>query len=1141
MAVNMTPDYSRLVADYSSQYDLYHANTTASDMNKYHYLYSALFLPLLIRISAYLKNFQIFQYKKGPHTDDRYIALPRGDLKPFNQLLDEAAICFLHINRATATRSYAAQYISDKQKLLGNTDGNADDFMKLFRPHQPSTVIYITSDMEYVGCTTNAFKRRTQHIHNLMRHYLDLERSTLPVYAKTRSQGIIAMAKLCILIPFEISSPLCKLTDEARSIRILCPPKNVRFGSFHHNSLRRRCMGSRERIRRRSGGIYIPSAPKSMRVDKTLFSITFRYEDSNVLKELVSTRIEDIAKVWYQHGIFTVTQGRFDNSCWTAILHAFRGSIFLRTDTNQELSINELYSLCSISPNDTTMDTIIIKIRYLARSTLHLANGSDLDTLQASFRHVPIPQQQISIYRMQYAIEFEPTNMRKRHLNILRSLCRKFKLKPLHSQYTLPIHYHHHLDMRKLHRCIPLIIKKIPLPRDIRVYITWLTKIVKKKALKNTKPKYLNHKGYIENFDETPWDHCIECTNSPRLWENAPRELVPMTEEQRCISMFPAQHPPLYIRCPALHYSCQTHPFTLRTKTWRIAKEGLSTFCSSLPDNLSITPEILDGLGRYCVMNRIHRNRANKHLAIITSADVNKTTRALKNFCVEPFDKNKGEVYISCPYMAWHLIKKTYDWTGDDPQYELVQNTTPSTIISEMALSWNQLYPGLKSKLPPLLKDGRLGLATAYQKYGKPEPKKRPVIDLKFDPTINIRKAIARAGIFCINHISGHGSFHLSHSTRLRIQLDQIQKYLTESTNHLQDPMLVMRSDDIEGFFTNVDVDAAILAHERIVQLYMAQFANKKKVGKRKYQATSRNSNKIFVPLAKSVKSAPGHYNTSKISGKYSTVILKEMTAIIRWTTQYRTFTLGKMILKQKFGLFQGCPLSVYLALSIAFVAEHEARLSTLGKAIRGLRYVDDKIGITIAENNPLMIQSAKDNLAEYNQFYHHSLSVKEELPVWTTPGISKYLYIGHILTNTGKQITREYYNKNWHHYNRAYPFRQVYKLEQHYGSYCDKMSIRGQRKGRLLAIIRSTDTIRLRQVLCEKLFEYTYGLGDPPTFTIQILRRLLTTLAIEQDQRDILHEIISAYKVIHRGVRLRERNIFRILPNLDTGSILNA
>ena len=72
MAVNTTPDYSRLVADCSSHYDLYHANTTASDMNKYRYLYSALFLPLLYRISAYLEKFEIFQYKKGPHANGRY-------------------------------------------------------------------------------------------------------------------------------------------------------------------------------------------------------------------------------------------------------------------------------------------------------------------------------------------------------------------------------------------------------------------------------------------------------------------------------------------------------------------------------------------------------------------------------------------------------------------------------------------------------------------------------------------------------------------------------------------------------------------------------------------------------------------------------------------------------------------------------------------------------------------------------------------------------------------------------------------------------------------------------------------------------------------------------------------------------------
>jgi hypothetical protein len=150
--------------------------------------------------------------------------------------------------------------------------------------------------------------------------------------------------------------------------------------------------------------------------------------------------------------------------------------------------------------------------------------------------------------------------------------------------------------------------------------------------------------------------------------------------------------------------------------------------------------------------------------------------------------------------MAWHLIKRAFDWTGDNPQYEQILDWTPQEIISDMKCSWSRLERKLKSKLPPLLNEGRLGLATAYQKYGKPEPKKRPVIDLKFDPTINIRKAAARAGIFCLNNIIGHGSFHLPNSTRLRQMLDTIQSKLEQvaKQNRLNDPVLVLMSDDIE-------------------------------------------------------------------------------------------------------------------------------------------------------------------------------------------------------------------------------------------------------------------------------------------------------------------------------------------------------
>ena len=223
-------------------------------------------------------------------------------------------------------------------------------------------MIYITSDMEYVGCTINSHDRRMQHIHNLMRHYLDIERSHLPIYAKTRAQGKLAMAKLCVLVPFEISSPQCKFNDEARSIRILCPSKNVRLGMFHIGNLRSKCLGSRERIRRRGGGRYIPSIPKSMRVDKTLFSMMVHEEGSHEAKELVSTRIEDMAKVWYQQAVFLVTPGRFDNSGWVTIFRAFKNSVFLRMDTNQEMNVYELSKLCSVSPTNNAVNTILVKI-----------------------------------------------------------------------------------------------------------------------------------------------------------------------------------------------------------------------------------------------------------------------------------------------------------------------------------------------------------------------------------------------------------------------------------------------------------------------------------------------------------------------------------------------------------------------------------------------------------------------------------------------------------------------------------------------------------------------------------------------------------------------------------------------------------
>ncbi len=172
---------------------------------------------------------------------------------------------------------------------------------------------------------------------------------------------------------------------------------------------------------------------------------------------------------------------------------------------------------------------------------------------------------------MQYAMEFEPTNMKNKRKNLLQLLCRQMKLKLLRQHYFLPVHYHHHLDMKKVHRCIRMIIDKMAIPKDIKTYIAWLTKVVKKKPMFSVKPKYLNSKKHIDTFNEIPWANCLECSQPNNFWEHAPRQLVPTTDHTQCISTFPAQHLPLYSKCRALQLSCNTQAFQFGSKTWKVA------------------------------------------------------------------------------------------------------------------------------------------------------------------------------------------------------------------------------------------------------------------------------------------------------------------------------------------------------------------------------------------------------------------------------------------------------------------------------------------------------------------------------------------------------------------------------------------
>ena len=117
----------------------------------------------------------------------------------------------------------------------------------------------------------------------------------------------------------------------------------------------------------KGGQKHIPSVPCSMRVDRTLFVIAAQLEGQHERTKFVSTRLEDIAKVWYQNAVFIIHPGRFDNSGWAALKCAFWGSQFLRMDTQQIVTMEGLCRCSSTTPTDTSVKMIMFKIILLNR------------------------------------------------------------------------------------------------------------------------------------------------------------------------------------------------------------------------------------------------------------------------------------------------------------------------------------------------------------------------------------------------------------------------------------------------------------------------------------------------------------------------------------------------------------------------------------------------------------------------------------------------------------------------------------------------------------------------------------------------------------------------------------------------------
>jgi len=77
--------------------------------------------------------------------------------------------------------------------------------------------------------------------------------------------------------------------------------------------------------------------------------------------------------------------------------------------------------------------------------------------------------------------------------------------------------------------------------------------------------------------------------------------------------------------------------------------------------------------------------------------------------------------------------------------------------------------------------------------------------------------------------------------------------------------------------------------------------------------------------------------------------------------------------------LFQGCPLSVYLALSIAFISEHDTSLTMMGHSIRGCRYVWMTSLTSLLQRTLKHLSCKRKRTLNIQRNNHPSLTVKEE------------------------------------------------------------------------------------------------------------------------------------------------------------------
>lgn len=627
-------------------------------------------------------------------------------------------------------------------------------------------------------------------------------------------------------------------------------------------------------------------------------------------------------------------------------------------------------------------------------------------------------------------------------------------VRPPPKQLPFRLQYDMCVSKTKLSRSIRYIVGACALPQSARTVVVDRTHIVNKSPTRVC-DIVLNSIVTARDWTLTPWEHSDLCNAG----------LHPCRETYGC-------------RCMAFRADEYNGPFSdivqLNLKTIpvpdsRVVFHRLITSLLSYQQRLqrftsvSVTTGKVKQLAYEC--NNFRGRRAACHgPSPPTLREVRAMAKYFKGCVLQRLDKNSNMLFISCKHFYWQQMYKTFEFAATGSPLGglnyVASKLSPEDYVKRKkdAYSWHHIAP-FSGRRNNITNSMQMAQADPVQKFSK--EKARPMVRCHREPDRMLKHRICRVGFFILMQ-SGLDHLGVS-STRLLAYLDRWKHRRQLATSAASFELM----DDMSGFYTSLNRIGVLERAKYVLDRF------KERHRKPRHWLRLQCHGNFPVRFGKSS------------SDDYVSVHVDDVQDVLQWATNFSCFMLGTVMLEQVLGLFQGCALSVILALMTA-AADEAHWLALLGAdrpLVCGLRYVDDRyLRFVYLLNNPESKATAYLLKTESSCIYMEGIVCEV-----VDPGP----FLESIISEEadGKLVMR-HYNKNWESIDLH--GRPLYLSQPSRASFCGQSKIDGYRMARLRAVVSHCSSFGLQMLAVQQtIAEWLLGLGDEIADVLRVVTRL--------------------------------------------------